>query len=128
MVMAWFCLPIHKVQWAGDTAIDSVAKPKYCHLALILKLVRLKCPSSTQFIQQANIAQGHQQVNNLAEENITPQNELLKDGYAKLDSGGATTAKRIDTTLEALEKIHRRQNTGRQKKVRAECLQNRQKS
>jgi hypothetical protein len=76
--------------------------------ATIDSLVRLKCPSSTQFIKQANIAQGHQQVNNLAEKNITAQNELLKADYAKLDSGGATTAKRIDTTLEALATIHRR--------------------
>jgi hypothetical protein len=41
-------------------------------------LVQLKQPSNTTFVKQANIAQGHQQVNNLAEKNITPQNELLK--------------------------------------------------
>jgi hypothetical protein len=76
--------------------------------ATLQALIQLKQPSQTTFVRQANIAQGHQQVNNLAEKNITAQNELLKDDYAKLDSGGATTAKRIDTTLEALETIHRR--------------------
>jgi hypothetical protein len=30
-------------------------------------LVQLKQPSNTIFVKQANIAQGHQQVNNLAE-------------------------------------------------------------
>jgi hypothetical protein len=42
-------------------------------------LINLKQPSSTTFVKQTNIAQGHQQVNNLAEKNITPQNELLEE-------------------------------------------------
>jgi len=95
--------------------------------ATIDSLVRLKQPSNTTFVKQANIAQGHQQVNNLAEKNITPQNELLEESYAQLDTGTTTTPKGIDTTLEALGKINRRKNTGRQEKVRAECLQNWQK-
>ena len=45
--------------------------------ATLQALVQLKQPSNTTFVKQANIAQGHQQVNNLAEKNITPQNELL---------------------------------------------------
>ncbi len=81
--------------------------------ATLQALVQLKQPVNTQFIKQANIAQGHQQVNNLAEKNITPQNELLKDEYAKLDSRAATKTKRANTELEALDKINRRQNTGR---------------
>ena len=44
--------------------------------ATLQALVQLKQPSQTTFVKQANIAQGHQQVNNLAEKNITPQNEL----------------------------------------------------
>ena len=43
----------------------------------------------------------------MAEKNITPQNELLKDNYAELDTGTTTTPKGIDTTLEALGKVHR---------------------
>jgi len=76
--------------------------------ATLQALVQLKQPSQTTFVKQANIAQGHQQVNNLAEKNITPQNELLKDSYAKLDNGATPTTKGIDTTLEALETINRR--------------------
>ena len=76
--------------------------------ATLQALVQLKQPSNTTFVKQANIAQGHQQVNNLAEKNITPQNELLKDSYAQLDNETTPTPKRIDTTLEALETINRR--------------------
>ena len=76
--------------------------------ATLQALVQLKQPSQTTFVKQANIAQGHQQVNNLPEKNITPQNELLKDSYAKLDNGTTPTTKGIDTTLEALETINRR--------------------
>ena len=90
--------------------------------ATLQALVQLKQPSQTTFVKQANIAQGHQQVNNLAEKNITPQNELLKDSYEELDSRTTTTPKGIDTTLEALGKINRRKNTGRQEKVGAERL------
>ena len=77
--------------------------------ATLQALVQLKQPSNTQFIKQANIAQGHQQVNNLAEKNITPQNELLEDihGNSHLDTGTTTAPKGIDTALEALDKVHR---------------------
>ena len=75
--------------------------------ATLQALVQLKQPSNTQFIKQANIAQGHQQVNNLAEKNITPQNELLKDRYAHLDTRTTPTPKGIDTALEALDKVNR---------------------
>ena len=95
--------------------------------ATLQALVQLKQPSHTTFVKQANVAQGHQQVNNLAEKNITPQNELLKDSYAQLDTGGTPTTTGIDTTLEAVGKINGRKDTRRQGKVRAKCLQNRQK-
>jgi len=46
--------------------------------ATLQALIQLKQPSQTTFVKQANIAQGHQQVNNLTEKNINRQNELLK--------------------------------------------------
>ena len=75
--------------------------------ATLQALVQMKQPSNTTFVKQANIAQGHQQVNNLAEKNITPQNELLKADYAQLDTGTTPTPKGIDSTLEALGEINR---------------------
>ena len=76
--------------------------------ATLQALVQLKQPSNTQFIKQANIAQGHQQVNNLAEKNITPQNELLEDihGNSHLDIRTTPTTTGIDTALEALDKVN----------------------
>lgn len=75
--------------------------------ATIDSLRQLKQPSQTTFVKQANIAQGHQQVNNLVEKNITPQNELLRGDYAKLDTRRAPKAEGVNSTLEALDKINR---------------------
>lgn len=87
--------------------------------ATLQGLVQLKQPSQTTFVKQANIAQGHQQVNNLAEKNITPQNELLEDehGGSQLDTGTATTPTGTDTALEAVGKINGRKDTRRKSKV-----------
>jgi hypothetical protein len=75
--------------------------------ATLQALVQLKQPSNTTFVKQANIAQGHQQVNNLPEKNITPQNELLRSEDAKLDSGGKAAPERVNTALEALDEVDR---------------------
>ena len=75
--------------------------------ATLQALVQLKQPSQTTFVKQANIAQGHQQVNNLPEKNITPQNELLRSEDAKLDSGGKAAPERVNSTLEALDEVDR---------------------
>lgn len=75
--------------------------------ATLQALIQLKQPSQTTFVRQANIAQGHQQVNNLAEKNTTPQNELLRGDYAKLDNRATPKAKGVNSTLEALDKINR---------------------
>jgi len=75
--------------------------------ATLQALIQLKQPSQTTFVRQANIAQGHQQVNNLAEKITTPQNELLGAESAKLDTGATPTAKGVNSKLEALDKINR---------------------
>lgn len=90
-----------------DTHMRLALKAQNQSRATLQALVQMKQPSNTTFVKQANIAQGHQQVNNLAEKNITPQNELLKAEYAQLDNGTTTTPKGVDSTLEALGEIHR---------------------
>ena len=75
--------------------------------ATLQTLIQLKQPSQTTFVKQANIAQGHQQVNNLPEKNITLQNELLRGNHAKLDNRRAAKAKTVNTTLEALDEFNR---------------------
>ena len=89
-----------------DTHMRLALKAQNQSRATLQALVQLKQPSNTQFIKQANIAQGHQQVNNLAEKNIAPQNKLLKDRYAHLDTRTTPTPKGIDTALEALGKVN----------------------
>jgi len=78
--------------------------------ATLQALIQLKQPSQTTFVRQANIAQGHQQVNNLPEKDITPQNELLKESHAKLACRRAAKAKRFNPKLEALAEVNGSQN------------------
>lgn len=75
--------------------------------ATLDSLVALKQPNNTQFIKQANIANGNQQVNNFPEKNITPQNELLRSKNAKLDPGRKTAPERVNSALEALDEVDR---------------------
>ncbi len=85
--------------------------------ATLDSLVQLKQPSQTTFVKQANIANGHQQVNNLGEKNITPQNELLENPNERLDGRTQKASKRADTKVEALAKVHRRKDPRRKVKV-----------
>ena len=75
--------------------------------ATLQALVDLKQPRQATFVNQANISQGHQQVNNLTEKRERPQNELLRTGDAKLDSRRKAAAKGVDTNVEALGKVNR---------------------
>lgn len=75
--------------------------------ATLQALIQLKQPSQTTFVKQANIAHGHQQINNLTEKNINPQNELLSESHAKLDSRRAAKAKRVNSKLETLDEVNR---------------------
>jgi hypothetical protein len=84
--------------------------------ATLQALVQLKQPANTQFIKQANIAQGHQQVNNLSEKNISPQNKLLEGETYDLDSRPQTTTARINSKMEAVGEVHRSKDTRRQVK------------
>jgi hypothetical protein len=78
-------------------------------------LINLKQPSPTTFVKQANIAQGHQQVNNgvFPEKNITPQNEQLGVNLERMDIGTTTTPKRSHKEVETLGKVHGSKNSRR---------------
>jgi len=82
-------------------------------------LAAIKNPSVV-YAKQANIAQGHQQVNNgcdhraHAEETINSPNELLnEDNHAPLDNRGKIKASKADQDLETMETLNRRKNTSR---------------
>ena len=89
----------------------------------IQTLINLKQPSQTAFIKQANIAHGHQQINNgvaqSSPENLSNQtNELLEVQDGKwLDRGKKAKAKGVNSELEALGEIHWGKNSKRQGKV-----------
>lgn len=74
--------------------------------ATLQALIDLKQPNQTTFVKQANISQGHQQVNNLIEKKEISQNELLRTGHEKLDARGKRKAKRANSKMEALDKIN----------------------
>jgi len=71
-------------------------------------LASLKTPA-TVFAKQANIAHGHQQVNNapsLARKTINSPNELLQEDNHGMDTRAPTKTRRNDTKMETVGKIH----------------------
>lgn len=109
---------------ANMTAGYEDAAERYLRLALkaqaqslrtIEALAELKAPKAIQFIGQANIAQGHQQINNAsrAEENQTEQsklstgesNDLLPDTRTPSFTGAA------HQTVEAVGAVHRAEDS-----------------
>jgi len=64
--------------------------------ATLDSLIQLKQPSQTTFVKQANIANGHQQVNNFDKKIITPQNELLENTNERLDGRTQKAPKRAN--------------------------------
>ena len=104
--------------------------------ATISALVELKYPRHALFVKQANIAQGHQQVNNgqvptqedsstergespkdlFAEQFKSKHNELLEDvayGSPQMDSRTTPATTRNDSKVETLGTIHRSQKRRR---------------
>ena len=85
--------------------------------ATLETLAEIKHPRSVAFVEQANIAHGHQQVNNAptrADEIENSQSKLLEqtDGE-RLDTGTTSTAGGADTPMEAVGAINRAKNRRR---------------
>jgi len=84
--------------------------------ATLETLSEIKNPRSVAFVKQANIAGGHQQVNNgtqanskpRTEENQNPPNELLEAQHGeRMDIGEPTTAVKDDSPVETLGEVDR---------------------
>lgn len=87
--------------------------------ATLQALIDLKQPRQPTFVKQANISQGHQQINNISEKNKTMQNELLEKQDGKwLDRGAKAKAKGVNSELEALGEVHRGKDFPRKSKVK----------
>jgi hypothetical protein len=81
-------------------------------------ITKMKNPPNATFVKQANISQGHQQINNTTTHTYTgdtssPEvksenqpNELLEAQHGeRLDFGAQTTASRADQSMEAVDTI-----------------------
>ena len=94
-------------------------------------LNEIKNPKSVAFVGQANIAGGHQQVNNgtqanndpRAEGNQNPPNELMEtQNGERVDFGTKAKAGGDDSPMEAVGAKHRTSNTRRKSEVLKQCL------
>ena len=97
-----------KTQLAQYTAFMNLAlKAQSQSRSTIQALVELKYPKQATFVKQANIAHGHQQVNNTtnthahAKENGNQPNELLEvnNGSENMDARAAQTTSRAYKTM-----------------------------
>ena len=97
-------------------------------------IANIKNPRQVAFVKQANIAHGHQQVNNGQETTTRTResfsesapNELLEDNYGNhLDTGAQGAAIGADPQLATLGKIDRRENTRGQRAVGKKRLEGR---
>lgn len=98
-----------KTQLAQYTAFMNMAlKAQSQSRATIQALTELKYPKQATFVKQANIANGHQQVNNAtnthAKENQNSQNKLLEaQANEWLDNGKTTTPSTINQAMATVE-------------------------
>jgi hypothetical protein len=102
-----------------DSLVKLAFKAQNQSRATLQTLMQRHQPKQTAFIKQANIAHGHQQVNNQgnpisSEKNISQPNQLLAKekthGSPQMDARTKTTAKRSHSTLETVGAIDRPKN------------------
>lgn len=95
-------------------------------------LAKIKNPPNPTFVKQANIAGGHQQVNNgcgpaRIQESEIEQNELLevnRDGEW-LDAGKASGTSRSNSKVETMGAINRTENERRKASIEPKCVERR---
>ena len=97
---------------AADTYMKLAFKAQsQCRMNLEA-LAEIKAPRAVAFVNQANIAHGHQQVNNGVEsharENVITPNELSGESDELRTHARASTPKsRVNPQVEAVGKVHR---------------------
>lgn len=91
----------------------------------------IRNPPMAGYVRQANISQGHQQVNNCpqASGNRKAPNKLMEDTEYEsdqwMDGGTSTPAARVDSHMEAMGKSDGPANVARERDCRKERLQRR---
>lgn len=106
---------------AAETLLRLAFKAQSQCRATVESLGQLKNPAPVAFVKQANIAAGHQQVNNgvepCARENVIEPNKLLEVNHGeRLDIGAARPASGVDKDVEAVAAINRPQDSRRKGK------------
>lgn len=97
---------------AGERYMRLALKTQSQCRTTLESLAEIKNPRAVAFVKQANIAHGHQQVNNgtppaHAGETINQPNELSGSRNELLpDARASQAASRVDTSVEALGEIH----------------------
>ncbi len=103
-----------------DSLVKLAFKAQNQSRATLQTLMQRHQPKQTAFIKQANIAHGHQQVNNPGSQEslgkkISPPNQLLVKkeihGSQTMDARTKATAKRSHATLETVGAIDRSKNS-----------------
>ncbi len=108
---------------AGETYLKLALRAQSQCRATWKTLATIKNPPIAGYVGQANIAHGHQQVNNessladrtpRARKNQSPQNKLLeeKDGE-RLDTRTTNTAEQVNPAMATLGEINRTADPGR---------------
>lgn len=112
----------------GERFLRLALKAQSQSRATVESLGQLKNPAPVAFVKQANIAAGHQQVNNgsaspprAGEIEITPSKLLEAKHGERLDTGAASASGRANQALEAVGKVNRtedgcRKGAGRKKR------------
>jgi len=104
---------------AADTYMRLAFKAQSQCRCTLEALAEIKNPRPVAFVKQANISNGHQQINNGVQGSDSPahgnnsiqSNELSGAGYELLpDARTSALAGRIDTPVEAVGKINRAAN------------------
>jgi hypothetical protein len=106
---------------AGETYLKLALRSQSQCRATIESLAVIKYPPNVNFVRQANIANGPQQVNNgnvasHARENQIEPDKLLEQNHGQqLDRGTSTASFASNPPMEAVGAVHRTKNTSGEK-------------
>lgn len=105
---------------AADTYLRLAMKAQSQSRSTVETLAEVKNPRSVAFVRQANIAAGHQQINNgheaRAGESGIPPSKLFEVVHGEpLDAGGTGKASRSHSQMEAVGAINRPDDRGRKR-------------
>jgi len=101
---------------AVDTYLKLALRAQSQCRATLETLSEIRNPKIASVVKQANIAGGHQQVNNYAGDTENQPNELLEsEKHERLDFGASAASGRADQAVEAVGEVDGADKQGRKK-------------